>query len=75
MIICPLLIKAYAATTSSLIEPNTYGESIKDPRWVEAMQADIQSLESNKTWETTDLPVVKSPIGCIWIYKIKYKTT
>lgn len=39
------------------------------------MQAEIHALEENKTWEITDLPAGKKPIGCMWIYKIKYKST
>ncbi|XP_059314889.1 uncharacterized mitochondrial protein AtMg00820-like [Lycium ferocissimum] len=67
--------QAHIATTSSLVEPKTYSEAIKDPRWVEAMQQEIQALQSNKTWEIVALPEGKRPIGCKWIYKIKYKAS
>jgi len=67
--------QCYIAATSSIYEPTTYSEAITDPRWIEAMQAEIQALESNKTWEITDLPPGKKPIGCRWIYKVKYKST
>ncbi|KAH0706360.1 hypothetical protein KY289_011436 [Solanum tuberosum] len=34
-----------------------------------------KALESNHTWEIIDLPPGKRPIGCRWIYKVKYKST
>ncbi|KAK6120357.1 hypothetical protein DH2020_045895 [Rehmannia glutinosa] len=35
------------------------------------MQAEIQALESNKTWILTSLPPGKKPIGCKWVFKTK----
>lgn len=32
-------------------------------------------MQSNLTWEITDLPGGKTTIRCRWIYKIKYKST
>jgi hypothetical protein len=37
------------------------------------MQKEISALEENHTWVVTDLPPHKHPIGCKWVYKIKYK--
>ncbi|XP_055812079.1 uncharacterized protein LOC129881995 [Solanum dulcamara] len=67
--------QCFIAATSSVIEPTSYAEAVKDPRWVEAMQTEIQALENNNTWEVTSLPAGKKPIGCRWIYKVKYKST
>ena len=39
---------------------------------VEAMKKEIKALEENETWILTDLPHGKQPIGCKWVYKIKY---
>ena len=33
----------------------------------------IDALEKNGTWTITDLPVGKRPVGCKWIFTIKYK--
>jgi len=37
------------------------------------MAAEIAALEENHTWVVTDLPPHKQPIGCKWVYKIKYR--
>ncbi|CAM8928769.1 unnamed protein product [Rhodiola kirilowii] len=35
------------------------------------MQAEIDALQLNETWEITDLPSGKNAVGCKWVYKIK----
>lgn len=38
------------------------------------MQSELQALELIKTWTIFDLPQHKIPIGCKWVYHIKYLT-
>ncbi|KAL6211362.1 hypothetical protein ACLB2K_016589 [Fragaria x ananassa] len=47
-------------------------EAVQDPRWCHAMNAEIQALQSNRTWSLVPLPVHKKPVGCKWVYQIKY---
>lgn len=56
-------------------EPTNYSEAILDPRWIQAMDEEIKALENNHTWEIVTFPEGKKPIGCKWIYKIKYTAT
>ncbi|XP_075109254.1 uncharacterized protein LOC107759537 [Nicotiana tabacum] len=65
----------YTSSISLVIKPNNYAEAIKDPRWIEAMQAEIKALQDNHTWDIVNLQEGKYPISCKWIYKIKYKAT
>ncbi|XP_071699438.1 uncharacterized mitochondrial protein AtMg00810-like [Rutidosis leptorrhynchoides] len=37
------------------------------------MNLEIEALNRNNTWEITDLPDDRKPVGCKWIYRIKYK--
>ena len=62
------MLKAYPV----VCEPASFHEVVSDPTWVKAMELEIEDLESNKTWNIIDLPPGKKPIGCRWIYKIKY---
>ena len=38
---------------------------------MEAMVKEMESLSKNKTWELTELPKRKKPIGCKWVFKKK----
>jgi hypothetical protein len=57
---------------SLLVEPTTYEQACHDPNWVAAMKFEIQALEENKTWSMVPLPLGQRPIGCKWVFKIKY---
>ncbi|GAA0170986.1 hypothetical protein LIER_25130 [Lithospermum erythrorhizon] len=50
-------------------EPHTYKEASQHIEWQAAMDAEIQALETNKTWIIADLPDGHKPIGCKWVYK------
>ena len=39
------------------------------------MKSEIEALQSNHTWDLVTLPEGKTPIGCKWIFKVKYKST
>jgi hypothetical protein len=65
--------KSYIFSISAHTEPSTYTQACSSPSWVQAMNNELTALEQNHTWELTDLPNGKSPIGCKWVYKIKYK--
>ena len=36
------------------------------------MDKEIATLELNNTWTLTSLPAGESPIGCKWVYRVKY---
>ncbi|XP_019253799.1 PREDICTED: uncharacterized protein LOC109232482 [Nicotiana attenuata] len=67
--------QCYLAAFSSIVEPTTFEKAVKDPRWVDAMQAEITALESNHTWDVVPLPDDKVSIVCKWMYKVNYKAT
>uniref|UniRef100_A0A2N9EW59 Integrase catalytic domain-containing protein n=1 Tax=Fagus sylvatica TaxID=28930 RepID=A0A2N9EW59_FAGSY len=64
---------SYALLTSSE-DPSTFQEAIESSekdKWMEAMVEENKSLSKNKTWELTELPKGKKPIGCKWVFKKK----
>ena len=58
---------------SAISIPSSVKEALKDPKWRESMNEEMRSLQKNSTWEVVDLPVGKTPVGCRWVFTIKYK--
>ncbi|GJV41058.1 ribonuclease H-like domain-containing protein [Tanacetum coccineum] len=56
------------------VEPKTYLEVSQHKHWVDAMNAKMDTLYRNNTWEIVDLPVGRKTIGSKWVWKIKYKS-
>ncbi len=63
-------------SSSKIYEPNTYNEAISDPihgrRWKEAIEEELQNLESHHTWEYEQLLNDRKVIGSKWVFKVKY---
>ena len=57
---------------SSVVVSERLEEALRDPKWVEAMQSEMDALEKNGTWTLVDLPDNKKPVGCKWVYTLKY---
>ena len=53
-------------------EPESFAEAAKNPRWVEAMNEEMQALSKNETWDLVPHSSHKKAIGCRWIYKVNY---
>ncbi|GJT23002.1 VIER F-box protein 2 [Tanacetum coccineum] len=65
----------FATTLNKSVEPSNYYDAASDPKWIEAMNKEIDALYRNFTWSIVDLPKGRKAIGCKWIYKIKYKAS
>ena len=52
-------------------DPIHFKEAIKDRKWIEAMDEEINAIERNKTWDLVELPKGKEVIGVKWVYKTK----
>ena len=37
------------------------------------MNEEMKSLQKNSTWKVVELPKGKKPVGCRWVFTIKYK--
>ncbi|GJS59070.1 retrovirus-related pol polyprotein from transposon TNT 1-94 [Tanacetum coccineum] len=60
---------AHVLTTS---EPTSYSQAANDPKWIEAMEKELPTLETNDTWTLTELPEGHKAISSKWVFKIKY---
>ena len=52
-------------------DPITFEEAIKGAKWRKAMDAEIEAIERNNTWELVVLPKEEKPVGVKWICKTK----
>lgn len=55
-----------------MIEPKTYSQTCEIDCWENDVQSELDALISTNTWPIVYLPNNKTPIGCRWVYKIKY---
>ena len=59
------------ALYSHVDHPIHYEEAIKEEKWIQEMDEEIDAIEKNQTWELMSLPQGKDVIGVKWVYKKK----
>lgn len=55
-------------------EPTHIREVLSKLTWKQAVEAELDSIERNQTWELVPRPAKRKVIGVKWVYKIKYKS-
>jgi hypothetical protein len=65
---------AYMTRVAEVRESESYPEAAEDANWRAAMEEEMHALAENETWDLVDAPVGVKPIGCKWVYKIKYNS-
>ena len=66
---------AFMMKVATVREPETFSEAAKDPRWIKAMNEEMQALRKNETWDLVPISPHKKAIGCRWIYKVSTTPT
>nr|KYP51292.1 Retrovirus-related Pol polyprotein from transposon TNT 1-94 [Cajanus cajan] len=64
---------SFCLSISAQHEPTSFKEANSEECWRRAMEAELQALEKNQTWSLVRLPEGKRPVGCKWVYRVKYK--
>ncbi|GJW10147.1 retrotransposon protein, putative, ty1-copia subclass [Tanacetum coccineum] len=68
-------VEAEEHSLGDLNEPTSYKATMLDSesnKWIDAMNAEIQSMIDNKVWVLVDLPPNCKTVGSKWIFKKKY---
>jgi len=65
--------KALSTFVTQSTEPKTYKEACKSDHWLRVMNIELEAPANNGTWCIVDTPPNVKPIGCKWVYRIKYK--
>jgi len=66
-----------AFSACQILEPSTIDEALASDHateWRQAADLEYKSLISNNTWELVELPAGHKPIGCKWVFKVKYRS-
>ena len=56
--------KTYVANLDNIQVPNNIKEALGSPEWKSAVYEEIHALETNGTWEISELPTGKRLVGC-----------
>jgi len=64
---------AFVSVIDSVQIPKSIEEALKDSGWRKAVSNEISALNKNRTWEISELPPGKKPVGCKWLFTIKHK--
>ncbi|KAI5438585.1 hypothetical protein KIW84_024357 [Lathyrus oleraceus] len=56
------------------LEPTSYKNTIKNPKWLDAMKDEHSYLLNNHTWNLTHLPPNRRAIECNWVFRIRKNT-
>jgi len=63
---------SYMVMFAAANDPVLFYEAVKDAKWRMAMDAEIDAIERNDTWELTCLPTDAKKVGVKWAYKTKF---
>ena len=64
--------KNFVLNITTTMPPKTFLEAIKSAEFTAAMKTEMTSLEDTGTWTVCELPPGKHPVGCKWVYTIKF---
>ena len=65
--------KSFLSTLNTIPIPNSLSEALSKREWRLAMEAEMDALQKNETWELVDLPSGKKPMACKWVFAVKFK--
>jgi Reverse transcriptase (RNA-dependent DNA polymerase)/Integrase core domain len=71
----PSPLKEFDTTLASIRIPERLEEAMSNPKWLEAMRAEMEALEKNHTWRLVSLPKGRKTVGCKWVFTVKYGPT
>lgn len=62
------------ANLAEIEVPNNIEAAMRSPEWKQAVIDEILALEKNGMWELVDKPKDKRPVGCKWVFIVKYNS-
>ncbi|KAA0039161.1 hypothetical protein E6C27_scaffold121G00630 [Cucumis melo var. makuwa] len=65
--------RAFTASLDSTIISKDIHIALECLEWKNAIMGEMKALEKNNTWEICTLPMGHKPVGCKWVFTLKYK--
>ncbi|TYK05539.1 Beta-galactosidase [Cucumis melo var. makuwa] len=65
--------RTFTASLDSTTIPKNIHITLECPEWKNAVMEETKALEKNNTWEICTLPEGHKPVGCKWVFTLKYK--
>lgn len=68
--------KALLSSTSQFSPeaPTCFSQAVKYPQWRTGMVEEYNALIHNNTWELVLCTPLQNPVGCKWVFRIKYNS-
>ncbi|KAL0559388.1 hypothetical protein IC582_003997 [Cucumis melo] len=66
-------LRTFTANLDSTTIPKNIHIALKCPEWKNVVMEEMKALEKNNTWEICALPNGHKPVGCKWVFTLKYK--
>ncbi len=63
---------AYMVRVIQEVEPTCFEQAVGNPKWDNAMDEKMATLDANAIWQLVVLLKDKKAIGCKWVYKVKH---
>lgn len=64
----------YQRCNVAIVEPSSYEEVARNKCWKKAMEAEIDMIHKNDTWDLVDRPDQKKVISAKWVFMAKFNT-
>ncbi|CAL9017645.1 unnamed protein product [Prunus brigantina] len=64
---------SYLCQLSSVCVSTKLQDALSNPKWMDAMNVEMDALNKNKTWDLVPLPRGKKAVGCRWVFTLKHK--
>lgn len=66
--------KAFTVNIDSQFIPSSITEALDHKGWKQAVDDEISALVKNDTWELVSKPDNVTPVGCKWVFTLKYNS-
>ncbi|XP_052477222.1 uncharacterized mitochondrial protein AtMg00820-like [Gossypium raimondii] len=64
----------YQKCNVAIVEPSSFKEAMRNEHWKKAMEAEIDMIHKNDTWDLMVRPDQKKVIGVKWVFRAKFNS-